>query len=93
MELTYGSTPDSPESKCPFSDARSLLPMLSNVLAIIFDSCTGLPESSSGASSWAFSADEPSAPLPSPIMLVMSNPWSWICNGYSESVSSSTLAM
>ena len=47
MELTYGSMPDSPESKYSFSDARSLLPMLSNVLAIIFDSCTGLPESPS----------------------------------------------
>ena len=93
MELTYGSTPDSPESKYSFSDARSLLPMLSNVLAIIFDSCTGLSESPSEESSCAFSDDEPSAPLPSPIMLAMSNPWSWICSGYSESVSSSTLAM
>ena len=93
MELTYGSTPDSPESKYPFSDARSLLPMLSNVLAIIFDSCTGLSESVSDASPWDFSTDEPSEPLPKPIMLAMSNPWSWICSGYSESVSSSTLAM
>ena len=95
MELTYWSMSDSPESKYPFSDARSLLPMLSNVFAIIFDSCTGLLESPS-SDDWLpedASVESPDPSAPSPIMLVMSKPWSWICSGYSESVFSSTLAM
>ena len=64
----------------------------------IFASCTGLLESALEPSESAElelpESESPEEPiLPMDMRLVMSKPWSWICSGYSESVSSSTEAM
>ena len=63
----------------------------------IFASCTGLSESEPELESESAElelSESPEEPiLPMDMRLVMSKPWSWICSGYSESVSSSTEAM
>ena len=63
----------------------------------IFASCTGLLESALELESESAELELPESPeepiLPMDMRLVMSKPWSWICSGYSESVSSSTEAM
>ena len=98
--------PESPVSRYSFRLARSLLPMLPNMPVTIFDSLTVPPVASPLELLSVFpppfeppSLGEPEEPpcppvlMPMVMRLVMSNPWSSMESGYSESVSSSTLAM
>ncbi len=64
--------------------------MLPNMPETIFASCTGLSPSPDEPES---SEESESVEPPMVMRLVMSKPWSSICNGYSDSVSSSTVAM
>ena len=79
--------PHSSESRYSLSDARSLLLTLESMLVIM-------------STTWTLSTSSPSAsevPLSSELaptsIEVMSSPVLWISSGYSDSVSSSTLAM
>ena len=100
MEFTYWSIPESPLSRYFFKLARSLLPMLPNMPVTIFDSPTVPPSASPfelpvcpASCESPLLEESPWAPMPMVMRLVMSKPWFSMESGYSESVSSSTLAM
>ena len=84
MALVYSSMPLSPLSRYSLSEARSLLPMLANMLVTISMTCTESPPSS------ALAAVSPISALVPTSAEVRSTPLLWICSGYSDSVSSST---
>ena len=85
MAFVYWSMSLSPLSKYCLRAARSLDPMLDSMFVSIFDTRTWSSPASCDPSPPAL----PPAAAPS-IMDVMSRPVLWICNGYSDSVSSST---